>query len=185
MIIFFDLETMGLSESYCPILEVAAICCDYNGEMIDTFHEYINPGRPIPEEIVNLTRITDDKVKGCRREGAVLQDFLIWLRGMGCNTLIAHNIKFDLRFLKGRSEICGLRDGSILDSYRLKDTMAIARDLIKIGKFKTYKTGNGRWCVKQEAVAKALGVEYGEGGAHSAIEDVLVLKQIYYKMEGM
>lgn len=184
MIIFFDLETMGLSEAYCPILEIAAICCDDNGEVIDTFHEYINPGRPIPQEIVNLTRITDAKVSGCRREGAVLQDFLVWLKGMGVNTMVAHNASFDMRFLRGRSSVCGISP-SFLEHRQIIDTMATARRLIKEGKFTTTKTGNGRWSVKQEAVAKALGVEYGAGGAHSAIEDVLVLKQIYFKMKVM
>ena len=63
--------------------------------------------------------------------------------------------------------------------------MSIARKLIKAGKFTTEKTPGGRVSVKQESIAKALGVEYGDGGAHSAIEDVMVLKQIYYLMEAM
>ena len=182
--IFFDLETMGLSEAYCPILEIAAICCDENGEVVDTFHEYINPGRPIPQNIVDLTRITDEKVSGCRREAAVLQDFITWCMGMGVDKFVAHNASFDMRFLKGRSSICGINP-SFLEHRQVIDTMATARRLIKEGRFTTTRTGNGRWSVKQEEVAKALDVKYGAGGAHSAIEDVMVLKQIYYKMEAM
>ena len=184
MKVFFDLETMGLSESFCPILEVAAICCDEDGNVVDTFHEYINPNRPIPQNIVDLTRITDDKVRNCRRERDVLESFITWLRGMGIRTIVAHNASFDMRFLRGRSAVCCL-DTSYVEGLEVIDTMATARKLVKIGKFTTEKTASGRTSVKQEAVAKALGVEYGAGGAHSAIEDVMVLKQIYYIMEAM
>lgn len=184
MIIFFDLETMGLSEAYCPILEIAAICCNDDGEVIDTFHEYINPGRPIPQNIVDLTRITDAKVSGCRRERVVLEDFLVWAKGSGDAIWVAHNASFDMRFLRGRSSICGISP-SFLEHREIVDTMTTARRLIKEGKFTTTRTGNGRWSVKQEEVAKALGIQYGAGGAHSAIEDVLVLKQIYFKMKVM
>lgn len=184
MLVFFDLETMGLTENFCSILEIAAICCEDDGRIIDTFHEYINPNRPIPDNIVALTRITDEKVRNCRRERDVLETFVAWMRGMGVDTLVAHNGSFDMRFLRGRSLVCYL-DTAYIDTLKLVDTMSIARKLIKAGKFTTEKTPSGRISVKQESIAKALGVEYGDGGAHSAIEDVMVLKQIYYLMEAM
>ena len=31
-----------------------------NGEIIDRFDELINPGRPLPYKIIELTNITDD-----------------------------------------------------------------------------------------------------------------------------
>lgn len=185
MKVFFDLETMGLNESYCPILEIAAICCEESGEVVDTFHQYINPGRAIPKEIVELTRITDEKVANCLREGAVLKNFLTWLAGLGCTTIVAHNASFDMRFLKGRTMVCGINSNNYLANIEVIDTMKLSREKIKAGKFTTIKTGNGRWSVRQEAVAQALGIEYGAGGAHSAIEDTLVLKEIYFKMKVM
>ena len=40
-------------------------------------------------------------------------------------------------------------------------------------------------CKNAEDVAKVLNIEYGEGGAHSAINDVLVLKTMYFKLKKM
>ena len=184
MIAFLDIETTGLSEQYCSILEIAAIACDASGEIVTTFHEYINPGKPIPSNIVQLTRITDDTVRFAKKEWQVLEELIEWLQGNGVTELIIHNASFDMRFLRGRSAKYNLV-GSEFNFVCVLDSMKLARELIKKGKFMTYKTGNGQACVKQEVIAKSLGVEYGEGGAHSAIEDVLVLKQIYTKMISM
>lgn len=102
---YVDTETTGLSEEYCSLLEIAAIIVDDNFEIIDTFHQYINPNRKIPTEIVNLTRITDEMVEDCPRENVILEKFITWLRGYGVDTIIAHNAKFDMKFLIGRSNI--------------------------------------------------------------------------------
>ena len=182
MIAFLDIETTGLSEQYCSILEVAAVACNGNGDVVTTFHEYINPGKPIPDNIVKLTRITDDTVRFAKKEWQVLGELIEWIFGNGIDTLIIHNASFDMRFLKGRSAKYNLEG---FDGLNVIDSMALAREKIKKGYFTTYKTGNGRACVKQEAIAESLGVQYGEGGAHSAIEDVLVLKEIYQKMIAM
>lgn len=184
MIAFLDIETTGLSEQYCSILEIAAVACDASGEVVTTFHEYINPGKPIPENIVKLTRITDSVVKFAKKEWQVLEELIEWLQGNGITEVVIHNASFDMRFLRGRSARFNLV-GCEFDFINVTDSMKLARELIKKGKFMTYKTGNGQACVKQEAIAEALGVIYGEGGAHSAIEDVLVLKQIYTKMVAM
>ena len=181
---YLDTETTGLSTEYCSLLEIAAIACDDTGNVMSTFHEYINPGKPIPAKIVELTRITDDTVRFAKKEREVLQNLIEWIVGNGIDTLIIHNASFDMRFLKDRSERCYITT-NLFDNINVVDSMAVAKKLVTSGKIKTSKTATGRSSVKQESLAKALGVEYGVGGAHSAIEDVLVLKQIYTIMEAM
>lgn len=184
MIAYIDTETTGLSSEHCSLLEIAAIACGEDGEVVTTFHEYINPGSPIPAKIVELTRITNEKVKFARKEKDVLSDFIEWIVGNNIDTFVIHNASFDMRFLRDRSKKRYVAN-DIFNRINVIDSMVLAKKLVAQGKIATSKTATGRSSVKQEAIAKALGVEYGDGGAHSAIEDVMVLRKIHSIMEEM
>lgn len=56
---------------------------------------YNDPGTPIPREVVNLTGITDEMVKGHRIDPAQVDAFTKGLSGG-----VAHNAAFDYRFLE-------------------------------------------------------------------------------------
>ena len=183
MLVFLDIETTGLDVATCSILEIAAIVCEEDGKVADTFHEYINPGFPIPTKIVELTKITNDQVALCRREWEVLGSFNEWLYGYGVTNVVAHNGSFDLRFLRGRS--AKYKINTLLNNITLSDTMKMANEAIKMGMLVTKKTPSGRMSKKQVDVAEALDVKYGDGGAHSAIEDTMVLKKVYQKLREM
>lgn len=183
MILFVDTETTGLSSENDSLLEIAAIVTDDEGNIIDKFHEYINPGRRIPAKIVALTNITDSMVQYCRREWEVLQAFSDWLMGLQPTTFIAHNAPFDYRFFRDRSAV---RDVYMpIGSMIIKDTRAMARVALKKGLFTTPKTPSGRFSEKQVDVAESLNIPYPTGGAHSAINDVVVLKNLYFKLKTM
>ncbi|MCF0196510.1 MAG: 3'-5' exonuclease, partial [Bacteroidaceae bacterium] len=62
-IVFFDLETTGLSISKDRIIQLSYIKVLPDGT--ETRHEQmLNPQQPIPEEVETLTGITDEMVKG-------------------------------------------------------------------------------------------------------------------------
>jgi DNA polymerase-3 subunit alpha (Gram-positive type) len=184
MLVFVDVETTGLSSEFDSLLEIAAVATDEQGNVIDKFHEYINPGRKIPAKIVELTHITDGQVACCRTEWEVLTSFSDWVIGTGCRTMIAHNAPFDMRFLRDRSRVRFLNN-TPFDRVNVIDTMAMVGTALKKKLFETKKTPSGRYSKRQEDVAKVLGIEYGEGGAHSAINDVLVLRTLYFKLKNM
>ena len=61
-LIVFDLETTGLDIATAHIIQIAYIKVMPSGEEISV-SQLINPGRPIPPEVQELTHITDDMVK--------------------------------------------------------------------------------------------------------------------------
>ena len=61
--VVFDVETTGFNAGGGDqIIEVGAVKL-FNGEIIDTFSELINPGRPLEKRITELTGITDEMLK--------------------------------------------------------------------------------------------------------------------------
>lgn len=93
--VVFDVETTGLSAVYDTIIELAAVKIN-NGEIIDRFEAFANPGHPLSATTIELTGITDDMVKDAKLPEEVLKDFYEWTDN---DVLVAHNAAFDMGFL--------------------------------------------------------------------------------------
>ena len=94
--VIFDLETTGLyPNSGDTMIEIGAVKIS-NGEIIDRFDELINPGKDLSDEIINITGINNEMLKGKRNEEDVLKDFMKWVGNL---PMVAHNAKFDISFV--------------------------------------------------------------------------------------
>ncbi len=94
--ISLDIETTGLNSDRDTILEIGAV--RFKGTQIyDTFSMLVNPGRPIPYKIQQLTGITPADVTDAPPISAILPDLR---RFVGDTPVIGHNIGFDLGFLR-------------------------------------------------------------------------------------
>ncbi|MGX8693479.1 MAG: 3'-5' exonuclease [Methanobrevibacter sp.] len=96
-VIFFDTETSGLDFRSNKIIELAMFTvCD--GEVVDTYDEFINICEPISPKIVELTGITNQML---RDEGIDEKTVACDLkRRLTPGTLmVAHNCQFDLLFV--------------------------------------------------------------------------------------
>jgi DNA polymerase III alpha subunit (gram-positive type) len=98
-LVIFDLETTGFSPRYHEIIQIAAIRMRH-GEIVaaDRFETFVRPERDIPDEITELTGITDRDVANAPEAPKAL---MALSRFVGDDTLIAHNgRRFDLPFVR-------------------------------------------------------------------------------------
>jgi DNA polymerase-3 subunit epsilon len=115
-------ETTGWHPQEARITEIAAVRVS-GGRPVAEFSALVNPGGPIPADIVALTGITDGMVSHAPPIGAVLPGFLAFARGC---VLTAHNAPFDVGFL---SAACG-RSGIVWPDFSVIDTAALARSVL-------------------------------------------------------
>ncbi|MBQ2725519.1 MAG: PolC-type DNA polymerase III [Clostridia bacterium] len=100
----FDIETTGLSAATCKITEISAVIVQ-NGEIKGKFNSFVNPGVHIPENITELTGITDEMVADAPPVAEVLKDFFEFI---GDRMLVAHNASFDTGFIRFAAEENGM-----------------------------------------------------------------------------
>ena len=156
--IVFDTETTGLSGQNDRLTEIGAVRMK-NGEILEEFDTFVNPGRPIPPKITELTGINDDMVRDAPGEKEALETFYAFCGD--CRVLVAHNAPFDASFIRAAAGRSGL-------SYPFStvDTVTICRALYP-----------GLKNHKLDTVANHL--KLPPFNHHRACDDARVLAQIY------
>ncbi len=159
-IVMFDFETTGLNVEDCYILELGAVKIE-KGKLTDAFESLVKPPVPIPEEITNLTHITQEMVENAPPYELVLADFYKFTRGC---VLSAYNIDFDAKFLMkyGKSILYNFDNEQI-------DAFVIARKKLK-----------GLPNYKLKTVVTALDVELVS--AHRALDDAVAAAKVLQKL---
>lgn len=93
--VVFDVETTGLSAIYDKVIELSAVKMK-DGNVIERFDEFIDPGFPLSEQTTNLTSITDEMVHGSKSEEEVFRMFKNLCKG---SIIAGHNVSFDMGFM--------------------------------------------------------------------------------------
>ncbi|QLY82022.1 PolC-type DNA polymerase III [Clostridium intestinale] len=157
--VVFDIETTGFSPKNDKIIEIGAVkVCD--GKVIDRFSSFVNPERPIPFNITELTSIEDSMVKDASIINKVLPEFLDFCKG---SVLVAHNAGFDCSFIKANC-----KNLSLEFSFSILDTVPLARFL-----YPDLKR------VKLNIIAKHLGISLENH--HRAVDDAKATAEILLK----
>jgi DNA polymerase III epsilon subunit family exonuclease len=117
-----DVETTGWAPDDAGITEIGAVRV-HDGRVVAEFGSLVNPGRPVPAPITELTGIDDQMLTGAPPVAAVLPGLLAFARG---SVLVAHNAPFDLRFLTAACAGMGL----LWPRFEVLDTVRLARHLM-------------------------------------------------------
>ena len=95
--VVFDFETTGFNAGGADsIIEIGAVKMK-GGEILERYDELINPGRPLPAKITEITNITDLMLEDKDNEENAVKRFIDWF---GDLPMVAHNAKFDVSFLE-------------------------------------------------------------------------------------
>lgn len=92
----FDFETTGTSARNDKVIEIGIVKIR-KGKVTDTFSSFINPGRPVPYFITQMTGITNADVQDAPYFDEVYYKIKEFIGG---SILTAHNLNFDHSFLK-------------------------------------------------------------------------------------
>lgn len=161
--IYFDIETTGLRPDQDRIVEIAAYC----SETKEHFTQLVNPEVGIPEEASRVHGISDEMVQTAAKFGEIGQNFCEFcLRDDAQPVLIAHNGDgFDQLFLRAEFKRANLPH----PSWRTLDSLKWAR------KYRPDLPRHSLQYLRQV-------YQVAENNAHRALDDVMVLYQIFSQM---
>ena len=160
-----DFETTGLFPADSDIIEYAAVRVEDDGEgglaIGEVLTELCAPKQSyISSKITQITGITPDMVAGELPFESRLREFLDFI---GSDTVVAHNIPFDMGFLR---RYCG--DAGLRVPVKTLCTLQLSRRLCRL------KSN------KLEEVANALGV--GCTGYHRALNDAVTTARVLMEL---
>jgi len=165
--VILDTETTGLSpQQGDKMVEIGAIAVHNREVSNEVFHRYINPQRDIPQVVVRIHGIDNDKVKDEPPFVDIADEFLDFIAG---STLVIHNASFDLNFLMYELAIAGKSD---IGEMPVIDTLEMARK-----QFSGQRNNLDALCDRFDIVRDHRKL-------HGALLDSELLAEVYLAMTG-
>lgn len=163
--IIFDTETTGLSAETNHIIQISAIKCTIENDCqfceIGRLDTYINPGYPLPKQIIKITGITDAKLAKFPNEETQWPSIYAFF---GDEPIICgHNSPFDVGMLGAMYA----RYGKIFNPTGM-DTLKMAQELHLKSEAGSHKLG---------ALAEHFGLDYGLT-FHNSMDDVIATSRL-------
>lgn len=114
-IVVLDTETTGFSFHHDELTQIAAARME-KGEIVDWFVTFVNPGKPIPDEVAHLTDIHDEDVADAPLPEEALASLV---KFVGTSKIVAHNVDFDRTFTTRHPSGYPLLENTWIDSLDL------------------------------------------------------------------
>jgi DNA polymerase-3 subunit epsilon len=165
--IVLDTETTGFDpKTGDRIVEIGAVELMRHMATGNTYHQYINPERGMPQEAFDVHGLGDDFLRDKPKFAQIGRDFVDFI---GDSKLIIHNAAFDIKFLNFELERMGLRP---IPWDQAIDTLAIARK-----KFPGSPSS-------LDALCRRFGIDNGARTLHGALLDSEILAEVYLELIG-
>ena len=165
--VILDTETTGLNPSNGDrVVEIGCVELVNHISTGETYHQYINPEKPMPEDAFKIHGLSDDFLSTFPKMSEVIDDFLNFIAD---SPLIIHNAEFDLRFLNAELE---LLKRPPLNINKAVDTVKLARN-----KFPGAS-------VSLDALCKRFNVDNSSRSLHGALLDADLLASVYLELIG-
>ena len=169
--IVLDTETTGIDpKEGHRIIEIGCVEVVNRRLTGNHFHAYINPGRHIEQEAIEVHGITNEFLADKPVFSTVANDFVNFIKGA---QLVIHNAPFDVGFMdhefKMEAQTKGVVTSKICD---VLDTLTLAR------KMHPGQKNN------LDALCKRYGVDNSARDLHGALLDAEILADVYLLMTG-
>jgi DNA polymerase-3 subunit epsilon len=170
-IIFFDVETSGLSPKLHSVLSFACIIRDNNEKetIVQRFY-YPDPNKEISNIAIDVNGLTDEKISSLRSNDSYPEYFkddsyIEKIFKNYADLLVGHNVNFDISF--------------IVSAFQ-----NINKKIENTERFCTMKNNkrNGK-TLKLDKVCELYKIEIAPGNFHDALWDTKAVKEIYDKMK--
>jgi DNA polymerase-3 subunit epsilon len=165
--IVLDTETTGFDpQTGDRIVEIGAVELMGHVATGNTYHQYINPERGMPQEAFEVHGLGDDFLRDKPKFAHIGQAFVDFI---GDSKLIIHNAAFDIKFLNFELSKMGLRP---IPWEQAIDTLAIARK-----KFPGSPSS-------LDALCRRFGIDNSSRTLHGALLDSEILAEVYLELIG-
>lgn len=166
--IVFDTETTGFDPTTGDkLVEIGAVELINHVPTGKTYHQYINPEREVPEEVVKVHGLTTDFLKSYPIFADVAQDWVDFIGDDGI--LVAHNATFDMKFINFELKRLGYAE---YGWDRAVDTLEIAKN-----KFPGQRNN-------LDALCKRFNIDNSARTFHGALLDAQLLAEVYLELLG-
>ena len=165
--IVWDTETTGFDpESGDRLVEIGAVELHNHMPTGSVYHQYINPERPMPQEAYAVHGLGDEFLADKPVFKTIARDFLEFI---GDAKIVAHNAKFDMRFINAELKWIGI---SPIPASQSLDTLEIARR-----KFPGAQNS-------LDALCRRFGIDNSAREKHGALLDSEILAEVYLELIG-
>ncbi len=165
--IVLDTETTGFDpEAGDRIVEIGAVELWNHVPTGETYHQYINPQRDMPQEAFEVHGLSTEFLSNKPVFADIARQFLDFL---GESRLVIHNAAFDMKFLNAELRRAGLPE---IPWERAIDTLAIARQ-----KFPGSPAS-------LDALCRRFGIDNSARTLHGALLDSQILAEVYLELIG-
>ncbi len=165
--IVLDTETTGLDpKSGHRIVEIGCIELLNHIPSLNSYHQYINPEREMPEAAFAIHGLSDEFLSSKPIFKEIADEFLSFV---GDSNLIIHNASFDVSFIN--SELANLKK-DLLDPSKVIDTISLARI-----KFPGASAS-------LDALCRRFNIDNSKRKYHGALLDANLLSEVYIELIG-